>query len=101
MSNISIRKQVEINKTETTLMPYSDTDSDEYASPEYIPADAEPFDDPDTSTSKYALINSLWITDDAVFSTGIHCRECTCDVMRIARESGEVSCPACGWLPAD
>jgi hypothetical protein len=63
----------------------------------FIPDDAEPFIDPDGPTPGYALFGNLYITDEAVFSTGVHCRRCGCGVARMDRETGVTSCPNCGW----
>ena len=68
--------------------------------PEHVPDDAEPFIDPNGPTPGYALFGNLWLTDGAIYSTGVHCRRCGCGVARIDRESGVTTCPACGWSSA-
>jgi hypothetical protein len=68
--------------------------------PEHVPDDAEPFIDPDGPTPGYALFGNLWLTDDAIYLTGVHCRQCGCGVARIDREGGVTTCPDCGWSSA-
>lgn len=65
---------------------------------EFVPADAEPLFDSDSLPPTYSPI---YVTDDALYNTDVHCRRCYCDVSRTDRESGEVTCPNCGWSSAD
>lgn len=69
--------------------------------PEHVPDDAEPFIKPDGPTPGYAQFGNLWLTDDAIYATGVHCRSCGCGIARTDRKSGIVTCPNCGWSSAE
>jgi len=68
--------------------------------PDHVPDGAEPFIDPEGATPGYVLFGNLWLTDTAIYSTGVRCRDCGCGVARVDRETGVTTCPACGWASA-
>jgi len=61
----------------------------------YIPDDARPLVDISTQPT-----TALYATDEYIYSTGVHCRGCGCDVARISRASGTTECPNCNWSDA-
>lgn len=66
---------------------------------EFVPDDAEPlFRDGDPSDT---YISPIFVTDDNVYNTGVHCRRCYCDVSVTERETGVVTCPNCNWTGGD
>jgi len=73
----------------------------DHDTPEHVPDDAEPFINPDGPTPGYAQFGNLWLTGDAIYSTGVRCRRCGCGVARTDRETGVVTCPNCGWDSRD
>lgn len=63
---------------------------------EFVPAEAETLFD-----SLPPMYSPIYVTDDALYNSDVHCRRCYCDVSRSDRESGEVACPNCGWSSED
>ena len=62
---------------------------------EFVPDEAEPlFGDGDPSNP---YVSPMFVTDEHAYNTGVHCRQCYCDVAVTDRETGEVTCPNCGW----
>lgn len=62
---------------------------------EFVPDDAEAlFGDGDASNPS---VSPIFVTDDYVYNTGIHCRQCYCDVAVTERGTDVVSYPNCGW----
>jgi len=62
---------------------------------EFVPEDAEPlFGDGDPSDPH---VSPIFVTDNYAYNTGVHCRQCYCDVAVTERSTGFVSCPNCGW----
>jgi len=65
----------------------------------FVPEDAEPlFGDGDPSNP---FISPIFVTDEYAYNTGVHCRQCYCDVAVTERSTGVVSCPNCGWSSQD
>lgn len=66
---------------------------------EFVPEDAEPlFGDGDPSNP---YVSPIFITDECAYNTGVHCRQCYCDVAVTERGTGVVTCPNCGWSSDD
>lgn len=65
---------------------------------EFVPDDAEALFDPETLPPTYS---AMFVSDRAVYHTDVHCRRCYCDVARLDRETGTVTCPNCGWSSED
>jgi len=65
----------------------------------FVPEDAEPlFGDGDPSDP---YISPIFVTDEYSYNTGVHCRQCYCDVAVTERDTGVVRCPNCGWSSQD
>jgi len=62
---------------------------------EYVPEDAEPLWGDGDPTDP--VIDPIFVTEQYAYNTGVHCRQCYCDVARTDRETGVVTCPNCGW----
>jgi hypothetical protein len=65
----------------------------------FVPDDAEPlFGDGDPTDP---VASPIFVTDEYAYNTGVHCRECYCDVAVTERKTGVVTCPNCGWSSED
>jgi len=62
---------------------------------EYVPESADPMMGEDHPRPGDKQFGNLYVDEDALYSTGVHCTRCYCQVAVI--EDGVTHCPNCGW----
>lgn len=62
---------------------------------EYVPDSADPMMGEDHPRPGDNQFGNLYVGEDALYSTGVHCTRCYCQVAVV--EDGVTRCPNCGW----